>query len=582
MDHTDTQHQPSNKKLPYIVYKYTNPETKEVEVRNITVVEGRPFYLSTGKNSELPGAWLPFIMLTGERKRLREFIQKNKNDRYCNFGPFTISKRHFISALVNTSPMYIIKNDFEKIVPSDGDFYINQNHFKSVSQIPNKLSERICTQVNLLISIKLGGDFWKTRIDSVNFDRIAPKVSNLWNYNEKFEFEDEPEFETDDPSKINNWLAHHGASYIGEVNEIEPLEKSNFEELELIHEPKSSSSMGNAKKDNLQKIDTDQERKLEKTQPLTSPTENTRTRSTSNNSSQSNIIESARLVLLRQTNLSWTINNDAIVFQKIDEISKDELEKFKVDLLSKVPYLSNLTIEYKNVTGYAFGIIPETLQKISIKIDDSNWIKAIAQNGDKLNHISFLNAQFKKVSPIENHKYGVRQCIGATACLLVNHGMITRGQADKLENIASIDLSQDTGMTLKFTHSAYAKQFYYALINAGYSSMSLGLIDETNKFGHYVSCVTLSDLSEAKRFIEETCGYDKSYTRDLSRVTGVKFPDAQKTNLDKNAYNSQFSSTSNFYKPEYKPEKEKGNDQKPVDEYPENDLGSDNDDAFKL
>lgn len=46
---------------PYIIYK---SHTNEI-MRDITIINGQPYYRSTGHNSGMEGTWLPFVMLRG-------------------------------------------------------------------------------------------------------------------------------------------------------------------------------------------------------------------------------------------------------------------------------------------------------------------------------------------------------------------------------------------------------------------------------------------------------------------------------------------------------------------------------------
>jgi hypothetical protein len=137
----------------------------------------------------------------------------------------------------------------------------------------------------------------------------------------------------------------------------------------------------------------------------------------------------------------------------------------------------------------------------------------------KQNYFSFYrDSTFKTIIPVKEK--GVRESIGATVCLNVNEGMITREEGEKGHKIAQIDFSSE-GMVLKFISSSYGKQFFYALKNAEYNSVSCEAVEKVND-SNYIFSVKISTSYELKRFVINTCGYkDKSLT-DLLDSTGVK------------------------------------------------------------
>ena len=124
----------------------------------------------------------------------------------------------------------------------------------------------------------------------------------------------------------------------------------------------------------------------------------------------------------------------------------------------------------------------------------------------------FEKEKFLRIKPIQAK--GVRASIGATSCLLLDKSWMGRAQAEKLENIAGLDFSQK-GLDLKFPNKEYAERFFHGLKNSGYSSIAFYEGASGDKFGEYEAVVHIEKLHEVKKFVEVTCGYGSSYTKDL-------------------------------------------------------------------
>jgi hypothetical protein len=127
--------------------------------------------------------------------------------------------------------------------------------------------------------------------------------------------------------------------------------------------------------------------------------------------------------------------------------------------------------------------------------------------------------EFLRIEPV--HAKGVRASIGATSCLLLPGSGVSRNQAENLESIVSIDFSSE-GMVLRFPDKNYANRFFHALKNAEYSDISFVAEAKQDKFGKYQAAVTIMDLHQVKRFVEDACGYRTSYARDLFGVSRDK------------------------------------------------------------
>ena len=124
----------------------------------------------------------------------------------------------------------------------------------------------------------------------------------------------------------------------------------------------------------------------------------------------------------------------------------------------------------------------------------------------------FSKEKFLSIKPVRAP--GVRASIGATSCLLLDKSGVSRAQAEKLENIAGMDFSS-RGMELKFPNKEYAERFQYGLKNSGYASSSFLVGAKSDKFGKYEGVVRIEKLHEVKKFVQVTCGYSSSYTKDL-------------------------------------------------------------------
>ena len=145
--------------------------------------------------------------------------------------------------------------------------------------------------------------------------------------------------------------------------------------------------------------------------------------------------------------------------------------------------------------------------------------KAFEVTGKKISEAEeqfWAKEKFLRIEPV--HALGVRTSIGATSCLLLDGSAVSREQAERLENIASIDFSSK-GMVIKFPDKEYAHRFFHGLKNTGYSSVEVHEKVEQSKFGKYEAAVIIKDLHEVKNFVEFVCGYGTFYTRDLFEVS---------------------------------------------------------------
>lgn len=213
--------------------KYRSTPIKSEEIRDIVVINGQPFYRSTGNNSNLPNVWLPFICIRGQV----DYIKKEKITPLLEQGKLT---NQFINALIgpNYVDNYIIK--FSTIFENSYKSLFNQwmltndsSRFKK-SPIDNLLIG--CVNLECLaISYSLGGGIWEDE----NYNSLIINKFFKEQIPGKIYLQETAVFDTQDPKKVNEWLIQSGASYASQVFQFDEKSRSktssNFlPEVELV------------------------------------------------------------------------------------------------------------------------------------------------------------------------------------------------------------------------------------------------------------------------------------------------------------------------------------------------------------
>ncbi|HHT0592145.1 TPA: hypothetical protein ACTXXA_001816 [Legionella anisa] len=177
-----------NSPVPCIIYKAPNSGDK----RKMVVIDGTPYYQSTGKNSNLPSTWFPFVMVRGT-EQLNEYNIPSNFER--NFSILDSYSRDQVDHYIVKYNMDCIRSDFPD---------------PEIMEI--LLGRGIPTKKTLLTSCRLNCE---------NFDLKTLKLAGL---NKKeislaeklFVLEANPEI-IDNPDEVNDWLIAHGAKLAAEI-----------------------------------------------------------------------------------------------------------------------------------------------------------------------------------------------------------------------------------------------------------------------------------------------------------------------------------------------------------------------------
>lgn len=160
--------------------------------RKITVVDGQPFYESTGVNSGHAGIWFPFVMMKGT------VPITNTPDKY---HPEAIKKLFGDHSPLDAT--YFFKYEASTLADS-----YSKEEFKVV------LEGRIPDKTTLLTSLRLTPSSCPSRQVLLTYPCLSDidiiETSNL------ICLADEPDFETIDPDKANRWLIDAGAKDIAD------------------------------------------------------------------------------------------------------------------------------------------------------------------------------------------------------------------------------------------------------------------------------------------------------------------------------------------------------------------------------
>ena len=172
--------------------------------RKITVVDGMPYYQSTGENSGMSGVWLPFIMLVGN---------------YVIKLPHALSvhcKLDNIKLLLQTEKTgYIIKYEEENLL----QWRVEDNK-------KFNLPHRLPTRDTFITSMRLGSP--SIPGVSLNEDEDEAEYGDeAILRNTVIEFKESAELETKDADRVNQWLIQNNAIFLSAAStakkRVDPL-----------------------------------------------------------------------------------------------------------------------------------------------------------------------------------------------------------------------------------------------------------------------------------------------------------------------------------------------------------------------
>ncbi len=158
---------------PYIEYRSPNSGN----VRKMTVLDGQPYYQSTGDNSGMPGTWLPFVMLTG-----------TKPLNYAALPDNYLRSFAVLRFLESTPEFYLIKLEINE-----------DSRETSNSRLPLKKT--------LIASLRLGGGVFDDEVfDQAVLDETEKRLAQ-----DTIVFAEKPIFTSEDADGANLWLIYQGA-----------------------------------------------------------------------------------------------------------------------------------------------------------------------------------------------------------------------------------------------------------------------------------------------------------------------------------------------------------------------------------
>ena len=171
--------------------------------RCITIVDGIPYYCSTGENSGHSGVWFPFLMIVGTKK-----VEI----------PWDYNKTYRIGAL-------------NQILISQEDMYIIKY---SVGILRNPDIIGLCNgRLPTLSSVKTSLALGSTSNAIEGFDELEPKL-DLTSITPIELCGDAPHYES--PDEVNKWLAQHGAEFVSKVLTAESRPLFEHINMEIHHQ----------------------------------------------------------------------------------------------------------------------------------------------------------------------------------------------------------------------------------------------------------------------------------------------------------------------------------------------------------
>lgn len=169
------------------------------------VVEGQPYYQSTGRNSGCASIWFPFIMIKGNRPIDKLKIPAMYKPSFYNQDkkPTYIIKilRHYLQTEVD-------------ILPHDKEDRIIKNR--------NPLKTTLITAARLTGPLFPESTLIKAKLNAEEIELARTPLV----------IEDSPIFSLQDPDKINDWLMNQGAPKI--LSEIVVQQEEPEEEIDIV------------------------------------------------------------------------------------------------------------------------------------------------------------------------------------------------------------------------------------------------------------------------------------------------------------------------------------------------------------
>lgn len=199
-------------KINYI--RYTSPRSGNS--RLITIIDGQPFYLSTGNSSNMEGLWLPFIMIspnTPIEPAAIKFLPKQLKS-YC-LRELILTPITGVFLKIERSTVKVKYFDMEsEAVDAVLNRYFNKNDDADIAQ---GMAGRIPRKSDLINSLRL--------LTSKSDQQLIPDLIKAAELNKEqqklinnpFSLADNPQLTTENPAEVNQWLIANGAKDVANI-----------------------------------------------------------------------------------------------------------------------------------------------------------------------------------------------------------------------------------------------------------------------------------------------------------------------------------------------------------------------------
>lgn len=187
--------------------------------RKITVIDGQPFYESSGHSSGMPGTWLPFIMVLENFKILTDPDTSYQSIQVppALYGPY-IRRRMLENQDGNieddTSTIgYFLLYNGDVMHPTTP----HRISARKLEDLHEGLSRYLSLKNHAITSIRLGGGVWQN-IEPMQLKKRLKLDDEAWLLiQEPYTLPEEPYTEVLSPSDVNAWLLAQGAEDIAYV-----------------------------------------------------------------------------------------------------------------------------------------------------------------------------------------------------------------------------------------------------------------------------------------------------------------------------------------------------------------------------
>jgi hypothetical protein len=156
--------------------------------RKIVVVDGQPYYQSTGRNSGYSGIWFPFILIRGNKFSVKN-LPKNYKKEMCR----RVWKTHDIGYIFKYED-YVIRTDIK----------LKKDKLLKEGRLPTKQT--------LIDSVRLGSKISDKTLIRAGLNRT--EIDDARNNPITLEH---PEYKSSHPDSINTWLIKQGAATVKRV-----------------------------------------------------------------------------------------------------------------------------------------------------------------------------------------------------------------------------------------------------------------------------------------------------------------------------------------------------------------------------